>query len=973
MVGWIAAVVAAVTGLIRAVGNVIKTNIEFAQQQKNLQTILGVTNDEMEAMTYHAKELGRTTEYTASQVTELQIALAKLGFAADQIRAMSESVLALATDLDAGLGESADLTGSVLRQFGLDAEDTAHVVDVLVKGANESALSFDKYRTALSQVAPVANAMGFDLESVVAILGSLANVGMDASMAATSTRNILLKLADSSSDLAKSLSQPVKDIPTLVAGLKELQGRGIDVAAALELTDKRSVAAFSSLMKNADAIDELNKKLADVDGYAIGIREERLQTTEGAIKMLQSAWEGFELAVLNSEGRLSKFFRGLADNINIVTDRIDPEGKARRDFEDLIQNYAAGYEEIAKVAEEKGIDVAHALHVMFDTETQSMQARANEQGRIIQSMNHQLAATDNKREKKRLEQIKANAEIEINTIRNNYQALKQAYEQIQKAREKASGTTTTGGNEGGGGGSTLTDAEKKQASQVALKELASSQKIYTAMLAQQKRYQNDAALSEEQNAEQRWQHEQDWQARNFENQQTYERERLRIQLQYDQITGEEYRNSLNALDIERDTFYAEQEQKAVDHYTEITKKIVSAVAGTDVKAQIRAVENEYKSLYDQLDAMVAAGQMTYEEASYYKIGLKQKETEEIKKLQKQQTENEQKELEAQAKARADQLATDLRLAWQNAEQQYQIRRQYLERELALYKDNAARRAELEEQLAALESAHQMQKIDRLQEYGNNVHEMLSSISTIATNNSNARVQEVEQQNEKEKAALDKRLKAGVISQRQYDEKIAKMDSELAQKKAEETRKQAIREKELAAFQIVLNTAAAIMKIWAEVPKMDFGVSTVALTAVAGAMGALQLGAVLSEPLPKARRGGKIEGARHEQGGVLVETEGEERIVAARPAKAFPELLNLISYIGKNAGVPDTGYALRRAEAERAAAGGGGTTVEIDYDRLGEVVAQRVGEEIKNLQVWLSLTELRDAQDNVVHMDELTRQ
>lgn len=974
MLGWITAVVAAVVGLVKAIGKMLKTNMEFAQQQKNLQTILGVTNDEMEAMTAHAKELGRTTEYTASQVTQLQIALAKLGFSADQIRAMSESVLALATDLDAGLGESAELAGATLRQFGLDAEDTSHVVDVLVKGANESALSFDKYSTALAQVAPVANAMGFDLEGTVAILGSLVNVGMDASMAANSTRNILLKLADTNSDLAKSLSQPVKDIPTLVAGLKELQARGIDVATALELTDKRSVAAFASLMKNADAVEELNKKLQDVDGYAIGIREERLQTTEGAIKMLQSAWEGFTLAVLNSEGKLSKFFRGLADDINILTDRIDPEGKARRDFEDLIQNYADGYNEIAKVAEEKGLDVAHALQTMFETEKKSMQERANEQQRIIKSMNHQIAATEDKREKKRLEKVKANAEAELATIRNNYQALKKAYEQIQKAREKASGTTTTGGNGEGGGGSTLTDAEKKQASQVALKELASSQKIYTAMLAQQKRYQKDAALSEEQNAEQRWQHEQDWQNRNFENQQTYEREKLRIQLQYDQITGEEYRNSLKALDIERETFYAEQEQKAVDHYTEITKKIVSAVAGTDVKAQIRAVEKEYKSLYDQLDAMVAAGQMTYEEATYYKIGLEQKKNAEIKKLRKQEKDDADKQLEAEAKKRADQLATDLKLAWQNAEQQYQIRKRYLEQELQLYKDNAAKRAELEEQLAALESAHQMQKIERLQEYGSNVQEMLSSISTIATNNSNSRVQEVEQQNEKEKAALDKRLKSGLISQKQYDDKVEKMDAELAQKKAEETRKQAIREKELASFQIILNTAAAIMKIWAEVPKMDFGVSTVALTAVAAAMGALQLGAVLSEPLPKARRGGKIEGAKHEQGGVLVETEGEERIVAARPAKAFPELLNLISYIGKNAGVPDTGYALRRAEAERAAvSGAGGTTVEIDYDRLGEVVAQRVGEEIKNLQVWLSLTELRDAQDNVVHMDELTRQ
>ena len=164
-----------------------------------------------------------------------------------------------------------------------------------------------------------------------------------------------------------------------------------------------------------------------------------------------------------------------------------------------------------------------------------------------------------------------------------------------------------------------------------------------------------------------------------------------------------------------------------------------------------------------------------------------------------------------------------------------------------------------------------------------------------------------------------------------------------------------------------------MKIWAEVPKMDFGVSTVALTAVAGAMGALQLGAVLSEPLPKARQGGKIEGAKHEQGGVLVETEGEERIVAARPAKAFPELLNLISYIGKNAGVPDTGYALRRAEAERAAVSGAGSAVEIDYNRLGEVVGQQVGEAIKDLQIWLSLAELRDAEAQQVHIESLAKQ
>lgn len=990
--GWTAvatkvmAVVAAVVAVVKAISKMIKVSIEFEQQQKNLQTILGVTNEEMLIMTEHAKELGRTTEYTASQVTELQIALAKLGFTAAQIRAMSEAVLALATDLDAGLGDAAELTGAVLRQFNLDATKTEEVVNILVKGANESALSFDKYRTALSQVAPVANAMGFKLEEVVAILGSLANVGMDASMAANSTRNILLKLADSSSDLAKSLSQPVKDIPTLVAGLKELQGRGIDVAAALELTDKRSVAAFTSLMKNADAVQELNDKLKDLDGYAIGIREERLNTVEGSIKMLQSAWEGFTLAVSESKGAIKGVLDLITDAIKGFTIIANPE-KAMQDAmdatdarvlaaESLSDEWVADMETAAREYAEKGLDVANMLGREYNRYTKIIVATLNnetdkyneERAAIIEKRNKAFTQAQVDMADKELADLEDRMRITKKIVEQQSNKIAEAYTRLMgnptgKTDEDAGGTTTT----------VLTDDEKKKASQVALKELASSQKIYTAMLAQQKRYQKDAALSEEQNAEQRWQHEQDWQNRNFENQQTYEREKLRIQLQYDQITGEEYRNSLKALDIERETFYAEQEQKAVDHYTEITKKIVSAVAGTDVKAQIRAVEKEYKSLYDELDAMVAAGQMTYEEATYYKIGLEQKKNAEIKKLRKQEKDDADKQLEAEAKKRADQLATDLKLAWQNAEQQYQIRKSYLEQELQLYRNNAAKRAELEEQLAALESTHWMQKIDRLQEYGNNVQEMLSSISTIATNNSNARVQEAEQQNEQEKAALDKRLKAGLIAQKQYDDKVAKLDSELAQKKAEETRKQAIREKELAAFQIALNTAAAIMKIWAEVPKMDFGVSTLALTAVAGTMGALQLAAVLSEPLPKARQGGKIEGAKHEQGGVLVETEGEERIVAARPAKAFPELLNLISYIGKNAGVPDTGYALRRAEAERAAVSGAGSAVEIDYNRLGEVVGQQVGEAIKDLQIWLSLAELRDAEAQQVHIESLAKQ
>lgn len=68
------------------------------------------------------------------------------------------------------------------------------------------------------------------------------------------------------------------------------------------------------------------------------------------------------------------------------------------------------------------------------------------------------------------------------------------------------------------------------------------------------------------------------------------------------------------------------------------------------------------------------------------------------------------------------------------------------------------------------------------------------------------------------------------------------------------RKQAIAEKAMAIFQIGVNTAMAIMKIWAEVPKADFGATTLVLSALAGITGALQAAAVLAKPLPAFKDG-----------------------------------------------------------------------------------------------------------------------
>lgn len=293
---------AAIAGAIRGVAKAFQKIMDFEQANANLSTIIGKNVKDIEALTYSAMGLGRTTEYTASQVTLLQTELAKLGFKENSIMDMQEAVLHFATAIGTTLPEAAAMAGATLRMFGLNAKDTEDTLAVLTAGANNSALSFTYYQTAMATVGPVAKTFGFSLRDTVALLGTLANAGFDASSAATATRNILLNLADSSGKLAVALGKSVSTFPELMDGLKTLKAQGVDLNTTLELTDKRSVSAFNTFLDGADAALELRDSLDDVNGVLKKTAEERINTVEGSVKLLQSAWEGLILSFKDSSG-----------------------------------------------------------------------------------------------------------------------------------------------------------------------------------------------------------------------------------------------------------------------------------------------------------------------------------------------------------------------------------------------------------------------------------------------------------------------------------------------------------------------------------------------------------------------------------------------------------------------------------------------------------------------------------------------
>lgn len=322
----------AVKKLFSTVSGAFNTIKDFEQANVNLSTILGQEVGTIFDLTNQARELGSTTRYTASEVTGLQTELAKLGFTQREILQMTGSVLNFATAIGAELPESAALAGATLRMFGLQASQTDDVMGTLALSTNKSALNFSYLQTAMSIVGPVARTFGFSVKDTTSLLGTLANAGFDASSAATATRNIILNLANANGKLAKALGEPVHTFPELIDGLKKLNDKGVDLATTLELTDKRSVAAFNAFLSGADSAKLLREELEDTGGVLQEIADKRMNTVEGSIASLKSAWEGFVLSLSNSKGVIKDTIDLLADLVRKITpgEDIDPGATAKR-------------------------------------------------------------------------------------------------------------------------------------------------------------------------------------------------------------------------------------------------------------------------------------------------------------------------------------------------------------------------------------------------------------------------------------------------------------------------------------------------------------------------------------------------------------------------------------------------------------------------------------------------------------------
>lgn len=124
--------------------------------------------------------------------------------------------------------------------------------------------------------------------------------------------------------------------------------------------------------------------------------------------------------------------------------------------------------------------------------------------------------------------------------------------------------------------------------------------------------------------------------------------------------------------------------------------------------------------------------------------------------------------------------------------------------------------------------------------------MWGKYNQMVTANENKQLQVFEKSSDSKKTKLKKQLDSGVISQTQYEKSVARIDAELDKKKADLSYKQAKRERMIAIASAISGTAMAVVGALGNKPWTPFNF---VLAGLVGAMGLLQLGTIMAQPLP----------------------------------------------------------------------------------------------------------------------------
>jgi TP901 family phage tail tape measure protein len=304
---------AAFAGISVAIGDAVRTSMEFEKSLSSLKSLTGVTTQELSFFKDEAIRLGSTTTQTASQVVDafklIGSQMPELLKNKEALSSVTESAIILAEAAEIDVPEAAKALTGALNQMGASSSQAAEYINILAAASQQGSADIPYLNKAIENAGGAASSVGVQFNELVAAIEAIAPKITDAGSAGTNLRNIFLTL-ESSAD---------KNLRPSVVGLSQAVGnlaaKHMNATEMTKMFGKESVTAALALVSEKDKFIELTD---GITGTNTALEQQKINNDNlaGSIAALQSAWEGFILTLNNSSGMLQSVVGFLADIVD---------------------------------------------------------------------------------------------------------------------------------------------------------------------------------------------------------------------------------------------------------------------------------------------------------------------------------------------------------------------------------------------------------------------------------------------------------------------------------------------------------------------------------------------------------------------------------------------------------------------------------------------------------------------------------
>ncbi|MCU3931199.1 phage tail tape measure protein [Enterobacter hormaechei subsp. steigerwaltii] len=304
-----------------SLGAIITTTREYGQALSDLSAITGATGIQLKSLDEAAQEMGRSTEYSASQAVEalklMASAKPELLQTADGLTEATKSALTLAQAAGSTLPDATRTLALSLNQFGAGAQEADRYINVLAAGAKFGASEIADTAAAIKNGGVAAAQAGVGFETLNAAIQVLAEREIKGGEAGTSLRNVILALEKGTDKTLKP------SIVGLSGALENLSKKNLSTAQAVKLFGVENINAASVLVDNRSKLNALTQALTGTQ-TAHEQAAIRVNNLNGDIMGLTSAFEGMIIKIgQSSTGPLRSGIQSVTDGINLLTDNFN--------------------------------------------------------------------------------------------------------------------------------------------------------------------------------------------------------------------------------------------------------------------------------------------------------------------------------------------------------------------------------------------------------------------------------------------------------------------------------------------------------------------------------------------------------------------------------------------------------------------------------------------------------------------------